>query len=292
MLKKADVERVCARAANSAHAQAPALTPVVELEGVHLALVAAKSRRAKLTLDNVSLSIRPGEFCSIVGPSGCGKSTILNLIAGFMQPTTGEVRYHGAPVRGVNKSVGYVTQDDNLLPWRTMQANIELPLELRGVSKRDRAARSHALIERARLSGVEKHYPAELSGGMRKRAAILRTLIYDSDMLLMDEPFGPLDAQTRVVLQGELLSLWELTGSSVLFVTHDLVEAIALSDRIVTMSASPGQIKNVYEVKIPRPRDVYRIHEHPRFPSLYESLWSDIRAEMQSAEVAHDVSEP
>lgn len=266
--------------------------PVVELDSVYLALVAAKSTRAKLTLNNISLSIWPGEFCSIVGPSGCGKSTILNLIAGFMRPTTGEIRHHGKPVLGVNKSVGYVTQDDNLLPWRTLQANIELPLELRGVPKPVRAARSAELIQRARLNGVEKHYPAELSGGMRKRAAILRTLIYDSDMLLMDEPFGPLDAQTRVVLQGELLSLWEQSGRSVLFVTHDLVEAIALSDRIVTMSASPGQIKNIYEVGIPRPRDVYRIHEHQQFLTLYDSLWSDIRAEMQPAEEAHDILAP
>jgi NitT/TauT family transport system ATP-binding protein len=234
--------------------------PIAELSGVYLAFVSRGARNARLALDNINLSIAPGEFCTIVGPSGCGKSTILNLLAGLVAPTEGDVLWHGRPVDGVNTSVGYVTQDDNLLPWRTLQQNVELALEFRRVAAAERRQRARELIHRVGLASYENHYPAELSGGMRKRASIIRTLSYDADMILMDEPFGPLDAQTRVILQNDLLSLWETSRPAVLFVTHDLVEAIALSDRIVIMSASPGHIKGAYRVDIPRPRDV----SHPR----------------------------
>jgi NitT/TauT family transport system ATP-binding protein len=255
-------------------------TPVVELVSVFKAFVAGRSRQAKLALDDVSLRVPRGQFWSIVGPSGCGKSTILNLLAGLSPATAGDVRFDGRPVRGVNTGVGYVTQDDNLLPWRTLQANVELALELRGVPSAQRAERSREMIGRVGLAGFERHYPAELSGGMRKRASIIRTLIYDTPVILMDEPFGPLDAQTRLVLQDDLLSLWERARRTILFVTHDLVEAIALSDRVVVMSAAPGKVKDVYDVDIARPRDVFHIHEAPGFSAIYDRLWADIREEI------------
>ncbi len=253
---------------------------VVRLDQIYLAFVKAGSSTANLALDGVSLEVQDGEFCTIVGPSGCGKSTVLNLVAGLVAPTEGRVTYQGRPVTGINTDVGYVTQDDNLLPWRSLKANVELALELRGVPKTERSERSRDLISRVGLSGYEKHLPHELSGGMRKRASIIRTLIYESRMILMDEPFGPLDAQTRLVLQNDLLGLWEAARRSVLFVTHDLVEAIALSDRIVVMTAAPSRIKRVYTVDLPRPRDVYHIHEQPGFDAIYDQLWTDIREEI------------
>src|SRR5436305_1070530 len=181
--------------------------PIIELASVYKAFVGGTGQ-ATLALEDVNLEIGRGEFWSILGPSGCGKSTILNLVAGLSSATEGRVDYDGKPVTGVNTRVGYVTQDDNLLPWRNVQANVELALEFRGVPGRERAQRSRELLRRVGLAGFERHYPAELSGGMRKRASIVRTLIYDTEAILMDEPFGPLDAQTRLVLQADLLSLW------------------------------------------------------------------------------------
>ena len=259
---------------------------VAELSNVYLAFVNGSTGKASLALEDVSLQIMDGEFCTIVGPSGCGKSTILNLLSGIVAPSDGTVTFRGAPVRGINTDAGYVTQDDNLLPWRTLKSNVEIALEFHGVPAKERAARSAELIERVGLSGFEGHYPAQLSGGMRKRASIIRTLIYDAHMILMDEPFGPLDAQTRLVLQNDLLALWERMRRTVLFVTHDLVEAIALSDRIVVMSARPGRIKKTYRVDLPRPRDVYHIHEVPGFDDIYDQLWADIREEMRAAQAA------
>jgi NitT/TauT family transport system ATP-binding protein len=224
--------------------------------------------------------VRPGEFIGLIGPSGCGKSTVLNLLAGLTRPSAGEVCHLGKPVRGINNRIGYITQDDNLLPWRSVRGNVEFGLELRGVGKRERRERAREFIELVGLKGFENHYPHELSGGMRKRASIVRTLAYDSSVVLMDEPFGPLDAQTRVILQDELLKLWELRRPAVLFVTHDLVEAIALSDRILTFTGRPGRIKREHVVGLPRPRDVYHIHELDRFKELYDALWTDIREEI------------
>lgn len=262
--------------------------PVVELASVFKAFVAGRSRQASLALDDVSLRVPQGEFWTIVGPSGCGKSTILNLLAGLSPATDGDVLFEGRPVRGVNTRVGYVTQDDNLLPWRTLQANVELALELRGVPSAQRAERSREMIQRVGLAGFERHYPAELSGGMRKRASIIRTLIYETPVILMDEPFGPLDAQTRLVLQDDLLSLWERARRTILFVTHDLVEAIALSDTVVVMSAAPGKVKHVFDVDIPRPRDVFHIHEAPGFSDIYDRLWADIREEILKSDRHRD----
>jgi NitT/TauT family transport system ATP-binding protein len=239
--------------------------------------------RPLLALEDVSFAASPGEFVSLVGPSGCGKSTCLNLLAGLTDPSAGLVEHHGAVVAGVNTKVGYITQDDNLLPWRSLLTNVELGLEFRGVPRDERRRRALEFIELVGLGGFENHYPHELSGGMRKRAGIIRTLIYDTDVVLMDEPFGPLDAQTRVILQAELLKLWERTRPTVLFVTHDLVEAIALSDRILVFTSRPGTIKRDYRVDLPRPRDVFHIHETRGFSDLYDALWSDIRVEIQRA---------
>ncbi len=258
----------------------------VRLDAVYKAFVPARRRRSAgpvLALEDVTFTARPGEFISLVGPSGCGKSTVLNLIAGLVRPSAGQVTYQGAPVEGVNTKVGYITQDDNLLPWRSVSRNVEFGLELRGVPKAERRARAREFIELVGLGGFEDHYPHELSGGMRKRAGIVRTLAYDSGVVLMDEPFGPLDAQTRVILQDELLRLWDRQRPAVLFVTHDLVEAITLSDRIVTFTGRPGTIKQEYEVGLPRPRDVFHIHELPRFKELYDALWDDIRVEIGRA---------
>ncbi len=254
----------------------------VGFDHVYKAFV-SRGRRSDpvLALEDVAFDAAPGEFVSLVGPSGCGKSTCLNLLAGLDSPSEGTVAHHGTPVHGVNTSVGYITQDDNLLPWRSLRGNVELSLELRGMARAERRERAQEFIELVGLGGFEEHYPHELSGGMRKRAGIIRTLVYDRDVVLMDEPFGPLDAQTRVILQAELLKLWQRSRPTVLFVTHDLVEAIALSDRILVFTANPGRIKREYTVDIPRPRDPFRIHETPGFTELHQALWQDIRAELE-----------
>jgi NitT/TauT family transport system ATP-binding protein len=176
-----------------------------------------------------------------------------------------------------------VTQKDNLLPWRTLVENVELSLEIRGIEKGARRRRAAELIERVGLNGFEDHYPHELSGGMRQRANIIRTLIYDPELILMDEPFGPLDAQTRIVLQDQLLTLWSTTNKTIIFITHDLVEAIALADRVLVMTSRPGRIKCVASVPVPRPRDVYQIHQHHEFLSVHERLWKELRPEVKLA---------
>ena len=244
-----------------------------------------RRRRAFLALHDVNLAIQQGRFVSFVGPSGCGKSTLLNMVAGLIRPTEGAVHYKGRAVDGINTDVGYITQDDNLLPWRTLLENVEVALEFRRVGPEERRDRAHRYIGRVGLDGFEHHYPHELSGGMRKRVALIRTLIYEPDVILMDEPFGPLDAQTRVILQDELLRLWEGTGKTIVFVTHDLVEAIALSDEIVLFGRAPGTIKHVYPVPLPRPRDVFRIHADPQFPAFYERLWRDLKEEISTVDL-------
>jgi NitT/TauT family transport system ATP-binding protein len=260
--------------------------PVIEATGVFKVFVARSEHhrpRAFLALHDVSIEIQSGRFVSLVGPSGCGKSTFLNMIAGLVKPTAGEVRYRGAAIDGINTHVGYITQDDNLLPWRTMQENVEFALELRGVRPAERRQRAAEYVGMVGLRGFEHHYPHELSGGMRKRTALIRTLIYEPAVVLMDEPFGPLDAQTRVLLQDELLRLWTGSGKTIVFVTHDLVEAIALSDEIVLFSRTPGRIKRVYQVPLGRPRDVFHVHEAREFPAFYDQLWRDLREEIVGA---------
>ena len=240
--------------------------------------------RRVLALDNVDLSIVEGEFVTIVGPSGCGKSTLLNLIVGLLRTNVGRIIFRGAPIDGICTKIGYVTQKDNLLPWRTLIENVEIALEIKGASRNARRGQALELIERVGLHGFEEHYPHELSGGMRQRANIIRTLIYDPELILMDEPFGPLDAQTRIVLQDQLLKLWYASKKTIIFITHDLVEAIALADRVVLMSSRPGRIKSIENIPIARPRDVFKIHESPEFRAAYEKLWQELRPEVKLAE--------
>jgi sulfonate transport system ATP-binding protein len=239
-----------------------------------------KGRRVQALLET-SLQINEQEFLTIVGPSGCGKSTLMNLIVGLYKASSGEILYRGKRHNGVNRAIGYVTQADNLYPWRTLRKNIEFPLELRGVPARERRARSQHLIHRVGLSGFEDSYPHELSGGMRQRANIVRTLAYEPEVILMDEPFGPLDAQTRLILQNQLLELWQEEKKTIIFITHDLGEAVALADRVVVMSARPGQIKAIAPVPISRPRNLFEIHKDERFLATYQSLWHSLEEEVK-----------
>ena len=237
-----------------------------------------------LALDSIDLAVAQGEFVTVVGPSGCGKSTLLNLIVGLLRSSSGRILFRGDPINGICTKIGYVTQKDNLLPWRTLIENVEIALEIRGIENSARRQRAEELIGQVGLSGFEDHYPHELSGGMRQRANIIRTLIYDPELILMDEPFGPLDAQTRIVLQDQLLKLWLASRKTIVFITHDLVEAITLADRVVLMTSRPGRIKSIENVTIPRPRDVFQIHERPEFRSAYERLWQQLRPEVNLAE--------
>ncbi len=238
-------------------------------------------------LDGITFDVRRGEFVSIVGPSGCGKTTLLNLIVGLQSPSGGSVEYSGTPwpVDHINTAIGYVTQDDNLFPWRTVRSNTEFGMEVRRVSRRERAAVADRLIREVGLDGFANHYRHELSGGMRQRVNIIRTLAYAPEVILMDEPFGPLDAQTRLQLQGQLLQLWQSRpGTTVVFITHDLGEAIALADRVLVMTKRPGRIKATFDVGIPRPRDVYRLQTAPEFHRVYEQVWRVLEEEVRGGE--------
>lgn len=247
----------------------------------------ASGGKARTALRNVELTVRRGEFICLIGPSGCGKSTVLNMFAGLVTPSDGQILHDGRAITDVNTRVGYVTQDDNLLPWRSAVANVELALECKNVPRAERRERAMDYLARVGLKGQETLYPHELSGGMRKRVSIVRTLVDESvDVILMDEPFGPLDAQTRLILQDELLRLWQGTGRTIIFVTHDIVEAIALSDRIAIFTSVPGAIKDIIEVKLPRPRDVFHIHETPGFSDIYDSIWNDLREEIMKTRSA------
>src|SRR5262245_33686511 len=231
----------------------------------------------------LSLDVTAGEFLTIVGPSGCGKSTLLNIVSGLLAPSRGAVLYKGTPVRGVNTEIGYITQADNLYPWRTLQENVEFALEVRGMPRAERRRRSGELIERVGLGGFEDHYPHELSGGMRQRANIVRTLVYDPEVILMDEPFGPLDAQTRLILQDQLLGLWDAARKTIIFITHDLAEAVALADRVVVLTARPGRVKRICPVPLKRPRDLFHLHDDEQFRITYDALWDDLEAEVRKA---------
>lgn len=258
--------------ANRALPAGAAASAVIEYRHVSKAFV--KDRTIVNVLDDVSLAVCRGEFLAVVGPSGCGKSTLLNLAAGLVRPSRGEVSYCGQQVAAVNSSVGYVTQRDNLMPWRTVADNIELPLELRGVARAERRRLVAEQIEMTGLGGFERHYPRELSGGMRKRVGLARTLVYNPDTLLMDEPFGALDALLKSRMQKELLSLWSGSGKTVVFVTHDLDEALGLADRVVVMSSRPGQIRAIRQVELPRPRVMENVRFASEFRALYLELWS------------------
>jgi len=233
-------------------------------------------------LQPTDLEVRPEEFVALVGPSGCGKSTILNLVAGLMGPSEGQVFYDGAPLSGLNRRVGYMTQKDTLLPWRNAADNIRIALELkcRSTSRQEAASRVAQMIELVGLKGFEKHFPAELSGGMRKRVALARTLIYEPETLLMDEPFGALDAQLKLVMLDQLRHLTQLRRMTVIFVTHDLGEAIMLADRVVVFSGRPGRIRAIRDIPLPRPRDIFKVRFTEQFARLHEELWDELKDEV------------
>ncbi len=231
-------------------------------------------------IDKVNFDVLNGKVTTVVGPSGCGKTTLLRLAAGMVRASGGQVLHDGAVVDRLNTQVGFVTQDSNLFPWLTTLGNVEFPLIVRGVPKDERRERAHRWLKLVGLSGFENHYPSQLSGGMQKRASIVRTLIYEPNVVLFDEPFGALDAQTRMTLHHELLELWKEKKSTMLFITHDLVEAITLSDQIIIMTRRPGRVKQIYEVPLARPRNVFEIYLEPGFDEAYASLWQYFKSEI------------
>lgn len=238
-----------------------------------LRIVYDSNRRQTLAVEGASFSIAEGEFVALVGPSGCGKSTILKVLAGLIAASAGTVLVGGEAVNGVPDGVGMVFQNDALLPWKTVCDNVRLPLALRGLGADEQDAEIARLLDLVRLTGFETYYPRALSGGMKKRVALARTLAYDPRLFLMDEPFGPLDAQTRILIGREFLAIWEKLSKSVLFVTHDVEEAIALSDRVLVMSPRPGRIVAEFPIDIPRPRDYEEIRFEPQFRELQRSIW-------------------
>lgn len=246
-------------------------TPLVRFDGVAKAFKVDGEMRPAVV--DIELEVRAGEVMTLVGPSGCGKSTLLNMTAGMFAPTEGSVLYRGNFVGGLNHSVGYMTQQDYLLPWRSVADNIGLPLEIKGASRQAKAERVGELIALVGLEGFERHYPSQISGGMRKRCALARLLAYDPETLLMDEPFGALDAQLRLGLQMELLDISRRLSKTVLFVTHDLDEAIALADRCAVFQGRPGTIAEVIEVDLPRDRDLMELRFEPRYVQLTQRLW-------------------
>lgn len=232
-------------------------------------------------LSRVSLTLNSGEFVAIVGPSGCGKTTLLNAVAGLVTPSSGDVAVHGRkPVVGA-RDVGFLFARDGLLPWRTALANVTLPLEISGVRKRARDAQARQMLQDVGLGKFEESFPAELSQGMRQRVAIARTLVMEPALLLMDEPFSALDAQTRLNLHEVFLHLWERLECTVLFITHDLNEAVTLADRVIVFSQRPGRIKLDIEVELERPRSATALQRNTKFHEIFQDIWKVLESEMR-----------
>jgi len=229
---------------------------------------------------DLSLEVQDGEFLCLLGASGCGKSTMLNMFAGFLQPSQGQVRLRGMPITGIEPRCGMVFQSYALFPWRTVQGNVEFGLQMRGVSAAERRRIADRFIDMVHLKGFEKHYPSELSGGMQQRVSLARVLAADPDVLLMDEPFAALDAMTRQVMQEELLNIQEASRKTVVFITHSIDEALILSDRIVVMSARPGRVKEILPNTLPRPRHV-DIQLSPQYAALKARVWDLVQAEVR-----------
>jgi NitT/TauT family transport system ATP-binding protein len=256
---------------------------VIRVENISK-LFRTPDEQAIRALQDISLNVAYGEFVTVVGPSGCGKSTLLKLIAGFSAPSSGRIMYQNEEVRGLNTKVGYVPQESKLFPWLTVEENVGFGLDSKRYPRQKRENQVRYFINLAGLSGFEKYYPAQLSGGMSKRASIVRALAYEPPVILMDEPFGPLDAQTRMVLQDELLKIWEQKRQTIVFVTHDLVEAVALADRVVVMTHRPGKIMDVIKVPMNRPRNIFEIHRQEGFDEAYGRLWNIFRHELRIGE--------
>lgn len=252
-------------------------TPAIQVAGLRFEYGEGTKQRV-LTLEGIDLTIRKGEFVSLVGPSGCGKSTLLYIIGGFVPYGSGDVLVNGSKVTGPGKDRGVVFQQFALFPWKTVLQNVMYGLEKQRVPRAQALERARGLLKTARLDGFENHYPSQLSGGMRQRAAIARTLAVDPDILLMDEPFGALDAQTRSVMQEQLKEIWRSTGKTVLFVTHDVREAVYLSERVVVMTKRPGRIKDVVDTNFPKEGEMTA---DPRFHEAVAQIWSQVRAEFE-----------
>jgi NitT/TauT family transport system ATP-binding protein len=258
------------------------VTPALALESITCTFISREDRSQRYTaVRDTTLRVAAGEFVSVVGPTGCGKSTLLNVAAGLLEPSAGSVRVFGAPLAGVNSRAGYLFQTDALMPWRNALANVIAGLEFRGVERHEILEKGNDWLRRVGLAGFGDRYPHQLSGGMKKRVALAQTLILDPEMLLMDEPFSALDIQTRQMMENELLELWSANRKSVVFITHDLEEAIALSDRVVVLSAGPETRPiGEYVIDLPRPRDVAEIRLEPRFTELHTEIWHSMKAEV------------
>jgi NitT/TauT family transport system ATP-binding protein len=240
--------------------------------------------KAFTALHDVNLTVEAGQFCAVVGPTGCGKSTTLTMVAGLDRPTAGQVSVGGRRVDGIAGGTSFMFQTDALLPWKNVLGNVAMGPVFRGVNKRPAQTQARDWLRRVGLAGFENHLPHQLSGGMRKRVSLAAALINDPSILLMDEPFGALDVQTKAIMSNELLTLWEETRPSVMFVTHDLEEAIALADKVVVITAGPGTVKAIYDVDLPRPRGaVQEIRFEPRFLELHRQIWESLREEVEHA---------
>jgi NitT/TauT family transport system ATP-binding protein len=263
--------------------KALAAPPAIALRGVSISFRLAEGG-AYDAVARSDLAVAPGEFVAIVGPTGCGKSTLLNVAAGLLAPSTGQADIFGVRLAGLNAKAGYLFQQDALMPWKTALDNVAVALEPRGVSRAAALARAREWLARVGLSAFVDRYPHMLSGGQRKRVALAQTLIRDPEILLMDEPFGPLDAQTRQIMGNLLLDLWSRDRKAVMFVTHDLEEAIALADRVVVMSAGPvATIVGDFPVGLGRPRDIAEIRTEPDFHAIHKAIWATLRGEGQRA---------
>jgi NitT/TauT family transport system ATP-binding protein len=238
-------------------------------------------------IDGISFEVASGKFVAVIGPSGCGKSTLLQMAAGLLMPTRGGVRHRGRTINDVNREVGFVPQQAQLFPWKTLAENVELPLILRGVASAERKQRVTAALQAVGLSGFEHYFPGQLSGGMQKRGSIARTLVYRPDVILMDEPFGALDAQTRMVMQDDLQMLSRDAGATILFITHDITEAVLLADHVVIMSQRPSRLLANIAVDLPRPRDVFEPFRNPGFEAAYEAVWSVLRSQIDIRQRSH-----
>jgi NitT/TauT family transport system ATP-binding protein len=257
------------------------MKPAVEFDHISCTFASRSGGDSYTAVKDVTLSIGEGEFVSVVGPTGCGKSTLLNVAAGLLKPSSGAIRIFGEPLAGINRRAGYMFQAEALMPWRSALRNVTSGLEFRGVPMDEALRRGEDWLGRVGLSGFGDRYPHQLSGGMRKRTALAQALILDPPILLMDEPFSALDIQTRQLMENELLELWSANRKSVIFITHDLEEAISLSDRVVVLSAGPATHPiGEFAIDLPRPRDVQEIRLSPRFIELHDKIWHAMKDEV------------
>jgi NitT/TauT family transport system ATP-binding protein len=254
--------------------------PLIELRGATKRFPSG-SGGVHTAVHDLTMSVARGEFVAVVGPTGCGKSTTLSLVSGLEPPSEGTVLVDGSPVQGIPDGIGYMFQNDAVLPWRSVLDNVATGPRYRGASRSQARDRARAWVERVGLSGFEGYYPHQLSGGMRKRVALAQTLVNEPSILLMDEPFSALDVQTRGLMQDELLRLWSGTGAAVVFVTHDLEESIALADRVIVMTSGPATVKASFDVPLPRPRDVEEVRLTPAFLEIYREIWDSLREEVE-----------